>query len=82
MQINYLITKEGKEYLEKGTPEKRLIEILKEREKISIKEINEIIKEEGWIAINWAKKFGWIEIKGNEIFLKSLPKSFEVDDAL
>lgn len=82
MHSNYLITKEGREYIEKGTPEKRLLDILKENQKISIKEIGNIFKEEAWIAINWAKKFGWIEIKDDLVVLKSIPNSFEVDDAL
>ncbi|MBU5678519.1 MAG: phenylalanine--tRNA ligase subunit alpha [Candidatus Aenigmatarchaeota archaeon] len=82
MQSNYLITKEGREYLEKGTPEKRLVEILKEKERVSIKEIENVLKEEGWIAINWAKKFGWVEVKDDLILLKYLPKRFEIDDAL
>lgn len=82
MQSNYLLTKEGKEYLEKGTPEKRLVEILKNREKISMKEIENFLKENSWIAINWAKKFDWIELKDGLIYLKNLPKTFEIDEAL
>jgi len=52
----YILTKEGKEYVEKGLPERRLIERLS-RKSLAIGEL----KGEG-IAINWARKNGWIRI--------------------
>jgi len=64
----YILTQEGKRYLENGLPEKNLVELLSEgpveigkaRSKISAFDI----------ALQWCKKKGLIEIKNGLIFLK------------
>lgn len=82
LKIRYLLTEEGKRYLREATPEKRLINILKEKKRVEINSVKDILKEDATIGINWAKKFGWIEIKGKEIILIKIPEIFEIDEAI
>ncbi|MBL7160047.1 MAG: phenylalanine--tRNA ligase subunit alpha [Candidatus Aenigmarchaeota archaeon] len=56
----YQLTKEGKEYLEKGLPEKRLLNKLK-----TPKMMKDIKGEQ--IAIGWARKNKWIQIKDGKL---------------
>jgi phenylalanyl-tRNA synthetase alpha chain len=60
----YKITEEGKKYLNEGFPEVKLISILKGPMKI-VDVKNKI--ENFNIALQWAKKHGWVEIKGDVI---------------
>jgi len=56
----YQLTEEGKKYLEDDLPEKKLIMLLKD----GARPMSEIIKlPYSRIAIGWAKKNGWIEMK-------------------
>lgn len=76
----YTITDEGRAYLEKGFPEKRLADILKdgpmtfEEARVRIDSFN--------IALQWAKKNGWVDVKEGKLFLKSSPSSMTEYDAL
>ncbi|MFQ6009614.1 MAG: phenylalanine--tRNA ligase subunit alpha [Candidatus Aenigmatarchaeota archaeon] len=54
----YVLTKEGKEYLTGGLPEKKLLHILKTGKK-SVKSLNAI-------AVGWAKKNGWVKIEAGQ----------------
>lgn len=68
------LTDEGREYVEKGLPEKNLIKLIDSG-------INEISKlkeefERADIGIIWAKNYGWVEIKGG--FLNLTDKGREV----
>ncbi|HEC77271.1 MAG TPA: phenylalanine--tRNA ligase subunit alpha [Thermoplasmatales archaeon] len=57
----YELTEEGKKFLEEGLPEKSLF---KDKEKEKIGEIeNRMGKKDAKIAIGWAKRKGWCEIK-------------------
>ncbi|MCD6371929.1 MAG: phenylalanine--tRNA ligase subunit alpha [Candidatus Aenigmarchaeota archaeon] len=79
----YELTEEGKEYLEKGLPEKRLIELLKEEPDHSIKMEVAIKKIKNFhIAIKWAVEKGWVRIRDNLLELVSYPTEFPEDDAL
>ena len=64
----YRLTEEGRNYLEKGLPERRLVEIV--GKEAPVEEVREKI-ENFDIAVNWAKKRGWIEIKNGKIIVKS-----------
>ena len=77
----YRLTEEGKKYLEQGLPEKNLIEILKKKRKISIKEAKKKI-ENFAIAIQWAKKNGWVMAVQGEIELIKVPESYPEELAL
>ncbi len=61
----YRITQEGKHYLQKGFPERHLIQLLKNGSRM-LDEINIDRKE---AAIFWAKKNKWIKADGNEVML-------------
>ncbi len=75
----YRLTKEGKSYLDKGLPEKRLIEFLEEE--ASIDEVKQNV-EKSSIAINWALKNGWIEIEDRTVRIKKRPEEIELQRAL
>lgn len=60
----YVLTKEGKEYLENGLPEKKLLHVLKAGKK-PMNGLNTI-------AVSWAKKNGWIKIEAGYAELTSL----------
>ncbi len=80
----YRITPEGKHYLQKGFPEKHLLQLLRTGRKY-ISEINIDRKE---AAIFWAKKNKWIKVDGNEAMLTffgrmALPiQKLDMEDAL
>jgi len=76
----YVLTKEGKLYLEKGLPEKRLVELL-ESGPIDFEEAKNSV-ENFPIALMWCKKNGWVEIKEGKIYLKKKPESFPIQEAL
>lgn len=67
----YVLTEEGKKYLEEGLPEKNLIKELSKKE-VSFQEAK---KTENFnIAFQWAKKNNWVEIKEGKLFLTSAGK--------
>lgn len=61
----YRITQEGRHYLQKGFPERHLIQLLRNGSRL-LGEIN-IDKKEA--AIFWAKRNKWIKVDGNEVML-------------
>lgn len=76
----YVLTEEGKEYLEKGLPEKNLVELLIEGP-VSFDLLKKRVKHFA-IAIQWAKKKGWIAVKDGKIHLLKEPKTFPEQEAL
>ncbi|MEM5801910.1 MAG: phenylalanine--tRNA ligase subunit alpha [Candidatus Aenigmatarchaeota archaeon] len=83
MEEKYRLTKEGREYLKKGLPEKRLVDILKEKldKKISIKEASKLIKNFS-IALKWALEKRWIKKINEEIELINYPEKILEQEAL
>ncbi|MCD6485401.1 MAG: phenylalanine--tRNA ligase subunit alpha [Candidatus Odinarchaeota archaeon] len=63
-KLTYLeVTKEGQEYLDKRLPEIRLLIALKKKGKATTKELptlTKMDKKEFNIALNWARKKGWV----------------------
>lgn len=61
----YKLGKEGKNFLEKGFPEKRVLKLLTDKKgKVTFKELVETLdKTEISIAIGWLKKKNWADIK-------------------
>jgi phenylalanyl-tRNA synthetase alpha chain len=55
----YQLTEEGKEYLRNGLPEKQLLRFVKDEK--SMEEVSKFPRVE--IAIGWARRHGWIEIR-------------------
>lgn len=79
----YRLTEEGKEYLQKGLPEKKLLQLLKDGRK----NIVGIVLPKKDIAIGWAKKNNWISIKYGFLELtengrKALNEKLELEKAL
>jgi len=61
----YSLTKEGKSYVKKGLPEKRLIKAILEKRDVTTKDlkretIGDLTKSEMNIGLNWARKNGWL----------------------
>lgn len=76
----YRLTEEGMEYLKEGLPEKVLVDVLKagpmefEQAKNKIDNFN--------IALQWAKKNGWVELKEGKLVLIKQPGFIAEQDAL
>ncbi|MEM5815139.1 MAG: phenylalanine--tRNA ligase subunit alpha [Candidatus Aenigmatarchaeota archaeon] len=80
--MHYILTEEGEKYLNNGLPERNLIETLEKMGgKAKISDIESEIENFN-IALLWAKKKGWIELKFNEIVIKEKPKYFSEEEAL
>ncbi len=82
--MGWRLTEEGKKYLEGRFPERLLIELIKDAPK-SLGEISKI--ENSSIAVQWAKKNGWISISGNKFSLTAagtaaLKERYPLSDAL
>jgi len=79
----YRLTKEGKEYLKKGLPEKNLVDFInKSREKkVDMKEAVKKIKNFP-IALKWSIEKGWVKKTENEIELLKYPDKIPEQDAL
>ncbi|MBU2560590.1 phenylalanine--tRNA ligase subunit alpha [archaeon] len=75
----YRLTEEGQRYLERGLPERRLLEILESP--LEIKEAS-VKLEDFNIAMQWAKKEGWVEAKEGMLHLIEKPGEFQVEEAL
>ena len=81
MSIMHRLTKEGKECLVHGLPETQLVRALEIRKVMTMDEAKQIVKNFS-IAVQWAKKKNFIEIRSNQISLLSMPKSFPEEDAI
>jgi phenylalanyl-tRNA synthetase alpha chain len=76
----FILTEEGREYLRQGLPEKNLVEALR-RGSLGLDEAQGKIKNFD-IALQWAKKKRWVEIRERKLFLVSEPKEFPAQEAL
>ncbi len=75
----YELTEEGGKYLEKGLPE---LNLLKEVEKNKdIKKLKENVENFN-IALQWAKKNGWIRIDKGEIIIEKKPSKYDLQESL
>jgi len=61
----YSLGKEGKQFLKKGLPEKRALQLISNKNgKASLKDLSSVLeKNEVPVAIGWLKKKGWANIK-------------------
>ncbi|MEM5829438.1 MAG: phenylalanine--tRNA ligase subunit alpha [Candidatus Aenigmatarchaeota archaeon] len=81
---SYKLTEEGKEYLEKGLPEKNLVLLLDSlpRKTATIGKLVFRVKNFP-IALKWALEKGWVMKKGDEIILmKPVPEEIPEEEAL
>ena len=82
-EVYYRLTKEGKDYLEKGLPEKNLVEFLNNHPKKSIKIEKAIAHVKNFsIALKWSMDNGWVDRERDEIFLVKMPKDMPEQQAL
>jgi len=75
----YVLTHEGKKYLDSGLPEKRLVELLNTPMKIS--DVKKQLDDFN-IGMTWAKKNKWIEIKEGKLCRTHLPKEIPEEAGL
>ncbi len=75
----YELTKEGKKYTKNNLPEVNLVKEAKKNKEI--KKLRENIENFN-IAVQWAKKNGWIEIKKGRLELKKIPSNYEIYESL
>lgn len=75
----FILTEEGKKYLKQGLPEENLIKVLKKP--TSLEKISKMVENLN-IAIQWAKKNGWVEVKNNLVIPKMKPKDIPEKGAL
>ncbi|MFA4819980.1 MAG: phenylalanine--tRNA ligase subunit alpha, partial [Candidatus Aenigmatarchaeota archaeon] len=67
----YALTEEGIKYLKHGLPEKRLIELLKEKNGLSMKDAAKWLGGEFAVAFQWCKKYKCITITDGKLMLVS-----------
>jgi phenylalanyl-tRNA synthetase alpha chain len=66
----YKLTEEGKNYLENGLPEKRLLKLIGNEK--PLEEVSKFPKFQ--IAVGWAKRNAWIEIENKTVKITELGK--------
>ncbi len=67
--MTYILTKEGKNYLSNGLPEKRLVELIKDRNGISMRDANSVLGTDFSIALQWCKKYKCVEVVNGKLIL-------------
>ncbi len=72
----YVLTEEGKKYLKKGLPEKRLIELIRDGP-VEMKEATQKLGKEFSIALQWCKKYDCVEVVHGKLTLTKEPKEIE-----
>jgi len=81
--VKYKLTEEGKEYLEKGLPEKNLVELLNNLPQKSATLGKLILKVKNFpIALKWALDKDWVSKRGDEIILLKPPHKTPEEEAL
>ena len=79
--VTYSLGNNGLESFQKGLPERRLLDLIKE----GPKKISEIQQQLGSVfgpAMGLAKKNNWIETEGNEVSLKNYPSAIPGENTL
>jgi phenylalanyl-tRNA synthetase alpha chain len=79
----YRLTEEGKEYLEKGLPEKNLVELLNSHPQRSVTLDKAVTRIKNFpVALKWAMEKGWVSKRGNDLILMKLPDTIPEQEAL
>jgi len=63
---HYSLDKEGKEVLEKGTPEWIAVKLLHEKNEMSISDLGPVLRKNVSVAIGWLRKKSWATIRKEE----------------
>ena len=75
----YSLTDNGKEYAEKGLPERRILSVLANKDHISMKDLADetgVDKKEANIAIGWLRRKNWAEIDKGTVNITDIGKNF------
>ena len=67
--MTYILTEEGKRYLKNGLPERRLLKLLEETHSIDIKDATDRLGKDFSIALQWCKKWKYIDMVNGKIIL-------------
>ncbi len=66
----YFLTNEGEKYLKEGLPEEKVLDLLKEKKEVNIKDLEKVLGSDAVkIAVGWLKRKDAIEIKNGKIRL-------------
>ncbi len=76
-----VLTEEGMRYAKEGLPEKILVGFLEKKKSVSIHEAKAAIANFS-IALQWAKKNGWVRVESGKIELLKRPESIPEQEAL
>ncbi|HLC77437.1 MAG TPA: phenylalanine--tRNA ligase subunit alpha [archaeon] len=78
--MTYILTQEGKNYLKHGLPEKRLVELLKDRNGIQMNDAASALGKEFSIALQWCKKYKCIDVVNGKLILTNHENIKDVED--
>ncbi|WP_295608959.1 phenylalanine--tRNA ligase subunit alpha [uncultured Methanobrevibacter sp.] len=75
----YSLTDAGREYAEKGLPERRILDVLAKKDSIGMKDLADetgVDKKETNIAIGWLRRKNWAQIDKGVVNITDLGKGF------
>ena len=79
VQETYSLTDDGLEYAEHGLPERRILNVLADKDQIEMKNLAEeagIDKKEANIAIGWLRRKNWAQIEKGSVIITDFGKDF------
>ena len=79
VQQTYSLTEDGLEYAEKGLPERRILDVLAEKDVISMKDLasaSGLDKKEANIALGWLRRKNWAQIDQGVVNITDFGKDF------
>lgn len=79
VQKTYSLTEDGMEYAEKGLPERRILDVLAEKNEIAMKDLataSGLDKKEANIALGWLRRKNWAQIDQGFVNITEFGKDF------
>jgi len=79
VQETYSLTDDGLEYAEHGLPERRILNVLADKDQINMKDLASeagIDKKEANIAIGWLRRKNWAQIDKGTVIITDFGKDF------
>ena len=79
VQETYSLTEDGREYAEHGLPERKILDVLAEKEEIQMKDLSEetgIDKKEANIALGWLRRKNWAQIDKGVLNITDIGRDF------
>ena len=62
----YTTDREGKEFIENGTPERRALRMLSEKGEITVPELGRVLGKQVSVAVGWLRRKGWANVRKEE----------------